>query len=66
MEKGESRIDKEFAFPLLENMARVASKGHHKLMQHLQELRGGGCNGNITNIVRKRTRKESSLLKKLA
>ena len=29
VEKGESRIDKEFAFPLLENMARMASKGHH-------------------------------------
>ena len=53
MEQGESRIDEELAFPLLENVARMAPKGHHQLMQHLQESRGAGpvtkVSGNTKN-----------------
>ena len=53
MEQGERRIDEELAFPLLENVARMAPKGHHQLMQHLQESRGAGpvtkVSGNTRN-----------------
>ena len=53
MEQGERRIDEELAFHLLENVARMAPKGHHQLMQHLQESRGAGpvtkVSGNTRN-----------------